>query len=199
MRKETFITVLPVTAFEDSIYCLHIFHSEKNYSIIAGPQVTTTMTASNNALLFLTPLNGTFEEKVLLVPLYPDLIKISRQINVKAIPLPANGYFDSKVLSRQHAEVWADHNGKIWIRDTKSSNGTFVNGQRLSVEHMESDPHELREQDVLELGVDVVGEDQTIVVHHKVAARVEYAGPVKTQLGDEGLMDYNVPGKLSKI
>lgn len=58
----------------------------------------------------------------------------------------------------------------------KSSNGTFVNGQRLSAENRDSDPHELREQDILELGIDIVSEDQKSVVHHKVAARVEHAG-----------------------
>ena len=101
---------------------------------------------------------------------------MGRQTNQKTIPTPLNGYFDSKVLSRQHAEVWADRDGKIWIRDVKSSNGTFVNGQRLSQENRDSEPHELREQDVLELGIDIVSEDQKTVVHHKVAARVEYAG-----------------------
>jgi pSer/pThr/pTyr-binding forkhead associated (FHA) protein len=127
-------------------------------------------------LLCLTPLNGTFERKNLQVPSYPEVIRIGRQTNAKSAPTPINGYFDSKVLSRQHAEVWADAKGKIWIRDIKSSNGTFVNGQRLSGENKDSDPHELREQDMLELGIDIVSEDQKTVVHHKVAARVEYAG-----------------------
>jgi hypothetical protein len=91
------------------------------------------------------------------------------------------------VLSRQHAEIWADRNGKIWIRDVKSSNGTFVNGQRLSQENKDSDPHELREQDMLELGIDIVSEDQKTVVHHKVAARVEHAGFYEPN----GVMDLN--------
>jgi hypothetical protein len=121
-------------------------------------------------------MNGTFERKTITVPFYPDVLRIGRQTNNKTIPTPLNGYFDSKVLSRQHAEIWADRQGKIWIRDVKSSNGTFVNGQRLSQENKDSDPHELREQDMLELGIDIVSEDQKTVVHHKVAARVEHAG-----------------------
>ena len=121
-------------------------------------------------------MNGTFERKTITVPFYPDVLRIGRQTNGKTVPTPHNGYFDSKVLSRQHAEVWADRQGKIWIRDIKSSNGTFVNGQRLSGENKDSDPHELREQDMLELGIDIVSEDQKTVVHHKVAARVEHAG-----------------------
>lgn len=121
-------------------------------------------------------MNGTFDRKTINVPFYPDVLRIGRQTNNKTVPTPLNGYFDSKVLSRQHAEIWADRNGKIWIRDVKSSNGTFVNGQRLSPENRDSDPHELREQDMLELGIDIVSEDQKTIVHHKVAARVEHAG-----------------------
>ena len=104
------------------------------------------------------------------------MLRIGRQTNVKTVPTPINGYFDSKVLSRQHAEVWASAEGKIMIRDVKSSNGTFVNGFRLSPENRESDPHQLNEGDTLELGIDIVSEDQKSIVHHKVSARVEYAG-----------------------
>ena len=35
-------------------------------------------------------------------------VKIGRQTNAKTIPGERNGYFDSKVLSRQHAEVWEE-------------------------------------------------------------------------------------------
>lgn len=129
------------------------------------------------AMLWLSPMNSTFERKQITVPFYPDVCRIGRQTNNKTQPQTTNGYFDSKVLSRQHAEIWADRSsGKIWIRDVKSSNGTFVNGQRLSPENKDSDPQELREQDVLELGIDIVSEDQKTVVHHKVAAKVEHAG-----------------------
>lgn len=128
------------------------------------------------ALLVLLPMNGTFERKQITVPLFPEILRIGRQTNAKTVPTPANGYFDSKVLSRQHAEIWADRNGKIWIRDVKSSNGTFVNGTRLSPESRDSEPHELRENDMLELGIDIVSEDQKSIVHHKVSAKVEHAG-----------------------
>ncbi|KAF1913706.1 hypothetical protein BDU57DRAFT_558681 [Ampelomyces quisqualis] len=141
------------------------------------------------AVLHLVPMNGTFERKTITVPFFPDVLRIGRQTNNKTIPTPLNGYFDSKVLSRQHAEVWADRNGKIWIRDVKSSNGTFVNGSRLSQENRDSEPHELREQDMLELGIDIVSEDQKTIVHHKVAARVEHAGIYARSAGD--MMDLN--------
>jgi hypothetical protein len=134
-------------------------------------------------------MNGTFERKTITVPFFPDVLRIGRQTNNKTIPTPFNGYFDSKVLSRQHAEIWADRNGKVWIRDVKSSNGTFVNGQRLSQENRDSDPHELREQDTLELGIDIVSEDQKTIVHRKVAARVEHAG-IYSNAGSS-IMDLN--------
>ncbi|KEF58551.1 uncharacterized protein A1O9_06477 [Exophiala aquamarina CBS 119918] len=128
------------------------------------------------AILALLPMNGTFERKQISLPFYPDVLRVGRQTNAKTVPTPVNGYFDSKVLSRQHAEVWAERNGKVWIRDVKSSNGTFVNGQRLSPENRESEPHELRQHDTLELGIDIVSEDQKTIVHHKVSAKVEYVG-----------------------
>ncbi|QSZ31270.1 hypothetical protein DSL72_000833 [Monilinia vaccinii-corymbosi] len=132
--------------------------------------------AEGEPMLYLLSMNGTFDHKRISVPFYPDSLRIGRQTNAKTVPSPANGFFDSKVLSRQHAEIWADRSGKIWIRDVKSSNGTFVNGARLSAENKDSDPHELQSQDHLELGIDIVSEDQKTVVHHKVAAKVEHAG-----------------------
>ena len=128
------------------------------------------------AVLALLPMNGTFERKQINVPFFPDVLRVGRQTNAKTVPTASNGFFDSKVLSRQHAELWAERNGKVWIRDVKSSNGTFVNGQRLSAENQNSDPHELRQHDTLELGIDIVSEDQKTIVHHKVSAKVEFVG-----------------------
>ncbi|KAF9486927.1 hypothetical protein BDN71DRAFT_1405447, partial [Pleurotus eryngii] len=61
----------------------------------------------------------------------------------------------------------------------KSSNGTFVNGERLSPEGMEFDHWELKSDDIGayplhrsdEFGIDVVGGGNKIL-HYKVAARV---------------------------
>lgn len=143
-----------------------------------GVRVNGSATGEGNPVLHLLSMNGTFERKTINVPFYPEVLRIGRQTNAKTVPTPTNGFFDSKVLSRQHAEIWADKFGKIWIRDVRSSNGTFVNATRLSAENRESEPHELQTQDHLELGIDIVSEDQKTVVHHKVAAKVEYAGPI---------------------
>ncbi|KAJ3785861.1 hypothetical protein GGU10DRAFT_312210 [Lentinula aff. detonsa] len=120
--------------------------------------------------LYLYPLNDSFIPKHIAL-LHNTHVKIGRQTNAKTTPGERNGYFDSKVLSRQHAEVWEEGN-KIFIKDVKSSNGTFINGERLSPESLESEPYELKSDDIVEFGIDIVGEDNKTIVHHKVAARV---------------------------
>ncbi|KAH9939172.1 hypothetical protein B0H21DRAFT_698552 [Amylocystis lapponica] len=120
--------------------------------------------------LYLYPLNVPFDPKHIAL-LNNQRVKIGRQTNAKTLPAERNGYFDSKVLSRQHAEVW-EESGKIYIKDVKSSNGTFINGERLSPEGLESEPFELKTDDIVEFGIDIVGEDNKSIIHHKVAARV---------------------------
>ena len=61
--------------------------------------------------LYLYPLNDSFVPKhIALLP--QQRVKIGRQTNAKTVPAERNGYFDSKVLSRQHAEVW-EQDGKV--------------------------------------------------------------------------------------
>ncbi|KAF5315418.1 hypothetical protein D9619_007619 [Psilocybe cf. subviscida] len=60
----------------------------------------------------------------------------------------------------------------IFIKDVKSSNDTFINGERLSSEGHESEPFELKSDDIVELGIDIVGEDNKTIIRHKAAARV---------------------------
>ncbi|OQV19578.1 Sarcolemmal membrane-associated protein [Hypsibius exemplaris] len=56
-------------------------------------------------------------------------VKIGRAV-AGCKPLADNGYFNCKVLSRNHAVLWYE-NGKFFLQDTQSSNGTFVNNQKL--------------------------------------------------------------------
>ncbi|ODO11055.1 hypothetical protein I350_01657 [Cryptococcus amylolentus CBS 6273] len=65
--------------------------------------------------------------------------------------------FRSKVVSRSHAEIWCEEGGKFWIRDTKSSSGTFLNHIRLSSPNVESRPMMIKDGDILQLGVDFQG------------------------------------------
>ncbi|KAJ7205369.1 SMAD/FHA domain-containing protein [Mycena rebaudengoi] len=88
----------------------------------------------------------------------------------KSSPRDRQVHFDSSVVSRRHAEVWQEGD-KIFIRDTQSANGTFVNGHRLSPEGQDSYPHELKTNDIIELGTDICGYYDTIA-HHKIACRI---------------------------
>ena len=79
--------------------------------------------------------------------------------------------FKSKVVSRGHAEIWADDAGKFFIKDTKSSSGTFLNHIRLSAPNTESRAFPLKDGDVLQLGVDYQGGTEEI--YRCVKMRVE--------------------------
>jgi len=79
--------------------------------------------------------------------------------------------FRSKVVSRVHAEIWVADGGKFFIRDTKSSSGTFLNHVRLSAANVESRPFHIRDGDILQLGVDYQGGAEDI--YKSVKIRVE--------------------------
>ncbi|KAF7313987.1 RING-type domain-containing protein [Mycena chlorophos] len=81
--------------------------------------------------------------------------------------------FKSKVVSRAHAEVWVEEGTppKFFIRDTKSSSGTFLNHVRLSPANTESRPHQIKDGDILQLGVDYQGGAEDI--YKSVKIRIE--------------------------
>ncbi|QKG22064.1 FHA domain-containing protein [Actinomadura verrucosospora] len=56
-------------------------------------------------------------------------------------------------VSRRHSTVWLDPSGTAWVRDEGSTNGTFVNGERLP-RGVEAP---LRDGDQLRLAADVTG------------------------------------------
>ncbi|BFZ58670.1 hypothetical protein PYCC9005_005734 [Savitreella phatthalungensis] len=128
--------------------------------------------------IILVPLNETFEPKCITLSPLPEVVRVGRQTNKSTCPGPENAYFDSKVLSRAHAELWCDGggSGRVFIKDIRSSNGTFINGIRLSKENEESEPRELCAGDSLDLGIDILDDDSGAIIHRKVSARVEHAG-----------------------
>lgn len=73
--------------------------------------------------------------------------------------IPHRISFRTKVVSRKHAVLWVQR-GKFFIRDTKSSSGTFVNNVRLSAPYKESKAQELHDGDILQLGADYRGGTQ---------------------------------------
>ncbi|CAH8558777.1 unnamed protein product [Heterobilharzia americana] len=58
-----------------------------------------------------------------------DVLKVGRSV-ARVKPAANNAIFDCKVLSRSHALIWY-RAGRFWLRDTNSSNGTFVNSTRV--------------------------------------------------------------------
>lgn len=66
--------------------------------------------------------------------------------------------FNSKVVSRKHAEIWSENN-EFFIRDTKSQSGTFLNAMRLSLPGEESKPFKIKNGDAIQFGVDRRGTD----------------------------------------
>lgn len=141
-------------------------------------------------IIILKSLNETFETKFLVVPFKPESLKLGRPVvssngngsqsfggmgsvgsankqDPQQVPQvrPDNGHFDSRVLSRNHAALSCDpHTGNIYIRDLKSSNGTFVNGSRIDQNDVE-----LKVGDVIDLGTDIDSKFE----HRKISAFVE--------------------------
>ncbi|XP_029287090.1 sarcolemma associated protein a isoform X12 [Cottoperca gobio] len=98
-------------------------------------------------------------------------VKIGRSV-ARCRPAQNNATFDCKVLSRNHALVWFDHKtGKFFLQDTKSSNGTFINSQRLSRGSEESPPCEVLSGDIIQFGVDVT-ENTRKVTHGCIVSTI---------------------------
>jgi FHA domain len=71
------------------------------------------------------------------------------------------GRLSDEEISRAHARVWVDPDGMWTIEDLASTNGTFVNGVRITA------PKTLKEDDTIELG------STTIVVRELVGSSLE--------------------------
>lgn len=69
--------------------------------------------------------------------------------------------FKSKVVSRKHCELWCK-DGSWYIKDVKSSSGTFLNHIRLSQPNVESKPFRIKDGDIVQLGIDFRGGEEMI-------------------------------------
>lgn len=145
-------------------------------TFVNGVIIPTPLNAMQLPVLELHPVENTFlEKRIALIP--GERVRLGREIGTRAdrIASEENGYFPSKTLSRQHAEIWED-NGKvrtvqltpqgsasrvpcsgvlihtsfqIFVRDVGSINGTYLNGERLSLEAVQSVPFELTSGDIM--------------------------------------------------
>ncbi|XP_049632131.1 sarcolemmal membrane-associated protein isoform X15 [Suncus etruscus] len=99
-------------------------------------------------------------------------VKVGRSV-ARCRPAQNNATFDCKVLSRNHALVWFDPKAaKFYLQDTKSSNGTFINSQRLSRGSEESPPCEILSGDIIQFGVDVT-ENTRKVTHGCIVSTIK--------------------------
>ncbi|XP_064631872.1 sarcolemmal membrane-associated protein-like isoform X3 [Lineus longissimus] len=109
------------------------------------------------------PNSHPFQERQ--IPMH-EPVKIGRSV-ARARPAPNNAIFDCKVLSRNHALIWYE-TGKFYLQDTKSSNGTFINNQRLSKGSEESPAREIYSGDIIQFGVDVMENSRRDSPHAQV-------------------------------
>ncbi|KAK6456271.1 uncharacterized protein RJT20DRAFT_128115 [Scheffersomyces xylosifermentans] len=150
-------------------------------TISAAPGSNSTSTSSSSSLarqrenprkrnqvqyyVTLVPLNETFTKKHLPVATFPETTKLGRPTGTKHKPDVANGYFDSRVLSRNHAQIYIDpNNGKLMLQDLGSSNGTYLNDLRLT-----HDPVEIKMGDVVCLGFNVQAES----THKQISLKID--------------------------
>lgn len=143
------------------------------------------MQRNNQPLMILTCQHDShfFEERTIVVN---DVIKVGRAV-ARSKASPTNAIFDCKVLSRNHAVIWFSSD-EFWLRDTNSSNGTFVNNTRVSKrDDSDSCDRQIFSGDVIRFGVDVVENDTT---HGCIIASVALILPngqeAKPKLGQTG-------------
>lgn len=117
-------------------------------------------------IIRLSSLNETFDRKTLAIPAYPEVLKLGRPNSSQKAPNIDNGYFDSKVISREQAELYVKCD-QVFIRDKNSSNGTFVNTKKI----LQEEP--VKENDVIDLGIDIDGNQSKHQHHRKISCKVD--------------------------
>ena len=163
-------TVMVVQVSPGSDYC-----TDPNLTVVECEMPAETHNSGGGgsgaprASLLCRPNSHPFQDRLLGLD---QPVKVGRSV-ARARPTQTNAIFDCKVravryeilwaaeviilqvLSRNHALLWYE-NGKFYLQDTKSSNGTFVNNQRLSKGSEESPAREVCSGDILQFGVDVM-------------------------------------------
>lgn len=144
---------------------------QENLSLVSGWSNTLKPKSMPSALAVFAcrPNSHPFQERHVYLD---EPVKIGRSV-ARCRPAQNNATFDCKVLSRNHALVWFDHKtGKFYLQDTKSSNGTFINSQRLSRGSEESPPCEVLSGDIIQFGVDVT-ENTRKVTHGCIVSTIK--------------------------
>ena len=135
------------------------------YSSVSNSSTHPRKRAQMQYYVTLIPLNDTFIEKHLPVAIFPETTKLGRPTGTKHKPDVTNGYFDSRVLSRNHAQMYIDPTtGRLMLQDLGSSNGTYLNDTRLG-----NDPTEIKIGDIVCLGFNVQAES----THKQISLRID--------------------------
>jgi E3 ubiquitin-protein ligase DMA1/2 len=109
-----------------------------------------------------------FNPMARILPTGGEIIKVGRYserdsqpTQAANVPSAAPVGFKSKVVSRRHCEFWCS-GGRWFIKDVKSSSGTFLNHIRLSSPGTESRPFPINDGDIVQLGIDFKGGEEMI-------------------------------------
>ncbi|KAK9453416.1 hypothetical protein V1511DRAFT_462235 [Dipodascopsis uninucleata] len=94
-----------------------------------------------------------------------NVIRLGRYTDKKEISKAEQAYapvvFKSKVVSRSHAEIWMQ-NGQWYVKDIRSSSGTFLNHIRLAPACQMSQAFPIKDGDILQLGMDFRGGSEEV-------------------------------------
>ena len=109
-----------------------------------------------------------FSPMARILPTGQEVIRVGRYSERENQPAQATNVpsfapvgFKSKVVSRRHCEFWCS-GGRWFIKDVKSSSGTFLNHIRLSSPGTESKPFPVSDGDIVQLGIDFKGGEEMI-------------------------------------
>lgn len=136
------------------------------------------------------------------LPTGTEIIKVGRYSERETAPnQPANMStaapvgFKSKVVSRRHCEFWVEE-GQWFIRDVKSSSGTFLNHVRLSPPNTESRPYPVKDGDIVQLGIDFKGGEE--MIFRCVKIRVEVNRGWQAGLNSFNVSSHRMLKKMTK-
>ncbi|CAH1830509.1 CBM_HP2_G0019910.mRNA.1.CDS.1 [Saccharomyces cerevisiae] len=130
------------------------------FSIRLTPFIDTSSTSVANQGLFFDPIIRTAGAgSQIIIGRYTERVREA----ISKIPDQYHPVvFKSKVISRTHGCFKVDDQGNWFLKDVKSSSGTFLNHQRLSSASTTSKDYLLHDGDIIQLGMDFRGGTEEI-------------------------------------
>ncbi|XBW38701.1 hypothetical protein QEN19_004289 [Hanseniaspora menglaensis] len=106
--------------------------------------------------------------------------------------------FKSKVVSRTHACFRVDCYGNWYLKDLKSSSGTFLNHIRIAPASIESNDFLLKDGDTIQLGMDFRGGTEELYRCIKFRVEINKSWKLKASKYNKQLMDKMKTGFLNE-